>query len=344
VSATTPSVEQLRRLSPFDAISDSTLQQVVNTIQLITVPSGKMLFKRDDERTKCHWLIQGSIDLVDKHYKTLRVKDDNDIVRYMLDEHSHYQHTVVATAECIFLETDLNALDLALAVDQSIERQATTKPNKKKSATDDDWMSVLLQSRLFELLPPANIATLFQRFVPVNFSANSIVISQGDAGDFFYVVKEGELTVDREQNGKPLHLAQLGPGDLFGEEALFSDEPRNATITMVTSGILMQLDKADFTTLLAEPACEYVTLKAVQTAIDAGEQTLIMIDVRFAGEFEHHKLLDCVNIPLQGLRDAMLDLDPAATYVVTTEGRRGELAAFLLNQGGFDTFILDHGH
>ena len=348
MSETTPNTAQLRRHSPFDALSDSTLQQVVNITQLLPVASGKMVFKREDERTQCHWLVKGAIDLVDKDYNTLHITDTHDVARYMLDENSHYRHSAVATDDCIFLVTGQDALDLALTIDQSVERPApVAEPNgplaeEPTPGTDDDWMSMLLQSRLFELLPPANIAALFKRFKPVSFLANSTVINQGDAGDFFYVVKEGELSVDRQADGKQQHLAKLKPGDLFGEEALFSDAPRNATIIMRTGGVLMQLDKADFNTLLAEPASEYVTVKEVQAVLDAGEQTLMMIDVRFAGEFEHHHALDCINIPLQGLREAMLGLDETASYVVTTEGRRGELAAFLMNQGGLDTFVLDH--
>jgi rhodanese-related sulfurtransferase len=46
-----------------------------------------------------------------------------------------------------------------------------------------------------------------------------------------------------------------------------------------------------------------------------------MIDVRFAGKFEHHHALNCINIPLQGLREALLELDETASYVVIKQGR-----------------------
>jgi len=59
-----------------------------------------------------------------------------------------------------------------------------------------------------------------------------------------------------------------------------------------------------------------------------------MIDVRFAGKFEHHHALNCINIPLQGLREALLELDETASYVVIKQGRRG----------GLGTFVLDHRH
>ena len=69
-----------------------------------------------------------------------------------------------------------------------------------------------------------------------------------------------------------------------------------------------------------------------------------MIDVRFAGKFEHHHALNCINIPLQGLREALLELDETASYVVIKQGRRGGRAAFLMNQAGLGTFVLDDRH
>jgi len=83
--------------SPFDALSDGTLQQLVNNTQLLTMPNGAMVFKRDDERTQCHGLVKRAIDLVAEDYKTLHITDANDVARYMLDENSHCMHTAVAT-------------------------------------------------------------------------------------------------------------------------------------------------------------------------------------------------------------------------------------------------------
>jgi rhodanese-related sulfurtransferase len=54
--------------------------------------------------------------------------------------------------------------------------------------------------------------------------------------------------------------------------------------------------------------------------------------------------LNCINIPLQGLREALLELDETASYVVIKQGRRGGLAAFLMNQAGLGTYVLDHRH
>jgi rhodanese-related sulfurtransferase len=344
LSSNIPDAALLRRYSPFDAISDSTLQEVISNTQLVAMASGKMLYKRQAERANCHWLVSGCLDLVDADYQTSQLQADSDNVKFMLDDQGHYQRTAVAVEDCLLIETDQNTLDLALTFDQTREHNheaaGAEDDETENDETDDDWMTRMLSSRVFATIPPANIAALFQRFKPLVSSKGSIIIQQGDAGDFFYVVKDGSLSVDREVDGKTEHLAVLKAGALFGEEALFNDAPRNATITMLSNGTLMKLAKPDFTELLAEPSCEYVTQAEINEVIAAGEQTVGLIDVRFAQEFAGSAMPGAVNIPLQGLREAMSQLDKTAVYVVVTSGRRGELAAFLLNQAGFDTFVL----
>ena len=74
------------------------------------------------------------------------------------------------------------------------------------------------------------------------------MIKQGTEGDYFYVVVAGKCVVTRETplNKEGIKLAELGPGDSFGEEALIAEAKRNATVTMSTDGTLMRLGKTRF--------------------------------------------------------------------------------------------------
>jgi len=82
------------------------------------------------------------------------------------------------------------------------------------------------------------------------FPAGHIIFNQGDAGEKMYVIKRGEVQVIR---GKKI-LANLKDNSFFGEMALVSDEPRNATIKTVTDVEVLTLAKDDFKNLLENNA------------------------------------------------------------------------------------------
>jgi len=128
-------------------------------------------------------------------------------------------------------------------------------------------MTVLLQTKAFHRIPPANLQALFMRMHHVACRAGEVVIKQGDDGDYFYVITKGSAVVTREtpMNRDGLKLAELGVGESFGEEALISDAKRNASVTMLTDGTLMRLAKQDFRTLLNEPMLEWVDLDEART-------------------------------------------------------------------------------
>ena len=121
----------------------------------------------------------------------------------------------------------------------------------KHSSNPDDKVrlnqSRILQSRVLQRIPPANIDALLARLQPVSVKAADTVIRQGEIGDYFYLICDGKCHVTRQfESGTRISLASLGAGDSFGEEALLSDGKRNATVTMETDGVLVRLSKADF--------------------------------------------------------------------------------------------------
>ena len=85
------------------------------------------------------------------------------------------------------------------------------------------------------------------------WQAGDTIVRQGDPGDTFYVIVDGKVTVERSDssstNGGQV-LAQLSNGDFFGEMALLSDEPRNATVTAVSTCKTLNLTREAFEQLL----------------------------------------------------------------------------------------------
>ena len=62
------------------------------------------------------------------------------------------------------------------------------------------------------------------------YTDGSIIVKQGDTGNLMYIILKGEVEVLREDDGEQVILSTLKKGDIFGEMALFSGQPRSATV------------------------------------------------------------------------------------------------------------------
>lgn len=101
-------------------------------------------------------------------------------------------------------------------------------------------------SVLFESLDKAAINSIMGRMRPRYFAEGEYVCTQGEAGDALYLIDRGlvEVQVGR---GKTRHvITRLRHGDVFGEMALLTDEPRAATIETILPTLLFELDRSAF--------------------------------------------------------------------------------------------------
>ena len=204
-------------------------------------------------------------------------------------------------------------------------------------------MTTLLSTKAFHRIPPANIQAIFMRLQRVPYRAGDVVIKQGDEGDFFYVIVNGKCVVTRETplNKEGIKLAELGVGDTFGEEALIAEAKRNATVTMLTDGVLMRLNKQDFRELMNEPLLQWVSYDRAREIVARGGRWL---DVRLPSEHQNLAIEGSLNIPLYFIRLKLTTLDRKVPYVVYCDtGRRSSAAAYILVERGFDAYVLTGG-
>lgn len=243
-----------------------------------------------------------------------------------------------AITDVTLLWFDENALDILVTWDQLVPA----------TGAEADWRTMpglfdahKLASGTFASLPPAHIESLFASFRRQSVRLGEVIVRQNEPGDFYYVIERGRAVVSREVAGARMELAELNPGDTFGEEALIAETARNATVTMKTDGELLRLDSADFVRLLREPLLQKVSAAEAARRVAAGA---CWLDVRFPAEYRQDGLPGALNIPLNELRDALPNLRRDVEYIVYCQtGRRSSAATFLLSQRGVRASLLDDG-
>ncbi len=343
-SAEAVPLEILKGLVPFNTLSETHLQDIQSKGRVLHFDKGKVIFKRGAANENLHYLIQGSVDLTDASFEITPVASGSDATRSALDDHSPHAVTAVTTSPVRLFVVPKDHVDLVLTWDQAGSYVVTDLASGED--IDNDWMSSLLGSAMFAAVPPANIQQLFSRFEEVAVDRGEDVIRQGEPGDYFYVVKSGRCrvtrTVARDGVQQEVELAELGPGDMFGEDALIGDAPRNASVSMLTDGALMRLGKADFQSLLQDPVLDYVDYESLLALVDDANAKVQVLDVRLPEEYKQGSVPGSRNLPLQVLRQNISKLEPDVCYVVTCDGgRRSVLAAYLLSQEGLDARVLE---
>jgi putative ABC transport system ATP-binding protein len=100
---------------------------------------------------------------------------------------------------------------------------------------------------LFKALTPQQLSDVAEHVKKRHFASGETVIREGEPGEEFFVISDGEVEVIRADH----EVARLGPGDYFGEVALISGEPRNATVVAEGDVDTYVLGKTDLETALA---------------------------------------------------------------------------------------------
>ena len=132
----------------------------------------------------------------------------------------------------------------------------------------DEEIGVLKRVAMLEPLPLPMIETLANHVSHSEVDAGRAVFHQGDAGDRFYVIEDGEADVIGDG-----HLVRtLRSGDCFGEIALLRDTPRTATVRARTTLRLYTLSRADF--MLAVSGYS-ATASAAQSLLDERLATFV---------------------------------------------------------------------
>jgi CRP-like cAMP-binding protein len=333
----------LTRLEPISALSSGRLQELSEMCSIENVSQGLNPFRMNVVQSEqLLFLLSGQLRLIHADGATEIVEGSSNISLHALASGQSERQEAIALTDIQILRIDADLLDIMLTWDQL----AGYEKSHQSSWQQGEWMQgtnvfsvQALKNGIFKRLPPANIEEMFRRMVKIPVEPGKTVVSQGQPGDYYYLIEAGIAEVTRvEADGSIVSLATLSPGQAFGEEALASGNTRNATVAMKTAGTLLRLSKQDFEELLKAPLLKLVTKGEAERCVYNGAK---LIDVRTATEYNLKHFPEAINLPLHDIRGALTKLDKNDVYVVYCEtGRRATAATFILAQQGFNAMAL----
>jgi len=150
---------------------------------------------------------------------------------------------------CLVVTHDNRIIDVADRLVNMVDGRIKSNVLAKQITEICEFLS---QSEFFKSLTSSGLSSIAEKMATEAFATGSTIIRQGDVGDKFYLIKEGTVDVTIEQSdGTHLKVATLKRGQFFGERAVLTNEPRNATVKAIEYVETYTLGKEDFRAALS---------------------------------------------------------------------------------------------
>ena len=112
----------------------------------------------------------------------------------------------------------------------------------------DRYLTRLGQVPMFQACSKKDLVTIGRSGDTTTFDTGDVLVKEGMRGQEFFVLVDGKVSVTRDG----ISVAELGPGDYFGELALLDPRPRDATVTATTPGEAFVIEQRRFLALLTD--------------------------------------------------------------------------------------------
>ena len=251
--------ERLSSLVPLNGLTPAQRSEIGETAELIELAAGDTIGTTAGAADRTLYVLSGELELRAGERVVETVVAGTDRARFALAHFAVLHDTGRAKSKVDLLRVDRARVSTLLILAQA---PSGGGGDRTVIVPAGGWSAKLMRSELFSRIPAANIQRIFDLMRSQTYAQGDVVVRQGDPGDYYYIVQEGDCDVSLQHQGEPpVQVARLGPGDAFGEEALVSGARRNATVTMSSAGTVMRMTKDDFIELIHDP---------VQNRVDRG--------------------------------------------------------------------------
>jgi hypothetical protein len=172
------------------------------------------------------------------------------------------------------------------------------------------------------------------------YAPNDLIIRENDPGESAYIIESGKVAVTKESNGRPVHIATLGPGSTFGEMSMVDDLPRSASVTAMEETIVREFHRDDLYGAMKEnPEIFGKFLKSIFVRLRESNRIIAEMDPNAANRSRLANLKDpgskAEAFSIEGLTPQAMAAIPANPFAIKS-------FPFKIGRKSSDPFLYNH--
>jgi len=221
----------------FSHLEEEERKEVFGAMVEVKFMAGDIIIRQGDEGDNFYVVESGECEVwVSKDgaqpEKVMEIGESGSFGELALIYGTQRAATVKATTDCVLW-----------AIDRITYRRILMGATMRKRRLYEGFLEkvpILAPLQKYERL------TIADALEPANFKDGEIIVTEGDVGDGFYIIVEGEVAVTQKHGGKEMEVARLYSSSYFGEIALLTNRPRAATVTAVGACKCVKMDRDRF--------------------------------------------------------------------------------------------------
>ena len=251
----TRAVTRLVEMPLFSGLAEDVLWAIAERLLLLHVPAREMIFAEGQRGDAVYLVDSGQIEIFadGPHGRTIlaRLGEDEFFGEMALLTGKPRSSGARATTHSNLWALYRSDFDDLVNRYPSISVAMSKVLSERLSQMDRRFTESHLRGlKLLGNLTPDQLEDVSRRLKPARYRQGEVIIREGAPGDEMYLIESGRVRVDRQRRDEAILLDNLEAGDLFGEMALLTGQPRSATVTALTDLNVWVIDQSDFEELV----------------------------------------------------------------------------------------------
>jgi len=311
----------LKELDFFSDLDEKVLDEISDTVVISEFSEGDIICRHGMFDEQFYILLSGSVKAViptvnEPKFELFELVPGDFFGEEIVFSTDPRENTIIAKENTMTLSIPGEALKHLNDVSPKIKSLMDQRYIERKLKID------LRRVPLFTHLGDDLFTEVLSRVELVTVDAGTVIFHEGDPGDDFYLIRDGEVNVYRSINGEKKVIALLSDGQFFGEMALLCDDTRNATVEVTRNTDLVRLSRNDFLDIIEK---DLVMVKELDKIVEQRKKNRedILNNPNIA--IITRKLLDTnrdINKHLDIISQCTVDTDAGSALLATLPGSR----------------------